>query len=204
VTLRARSAVATPSEVDLIRALAGGDLKALGTLFERHESAVRAYVGRLGVAPSDADDLVQATFLEVVRAADRFDPTYGSPNARGDAAAATRSWLFGIATWMVRRHQRSLRRRAARLLSWASLAANQTAPAQTPYEIVDAERSVDRLMRALERLSAPKREVFVLVTMEGMSGEDVARTLGIPVNTVWTRLHHARLELRKALSEVSR
>jgi DNA-directed RNA polymerase specialized sigma24 family protein len=42
------------------------------------------------------------------------------------------------------------------------------------------------------------------VTLEGMSGEEAARVLRIPVKTVWTRLHHARLELRAALSEGER
>jgi RNA polymerase sigma-70 factor (ECF subfamily) len=57
-----------------------------------------------------------------------------------------------------------------------------------------------RAQRALSRLSAKKREVFVLVALEGMSGAEVANALHIPVATVWTRLHHARLELRAALA----
>jgi RNA polymerase sigma-70 factor (ECF subfamily) len=60
------------------------------------------------------------------------------------------------------------------------------------------------MRRALFELSPKKREVFVLVALEGLSGEEVATTLGIPVNTVWTRLHHARSELRHALEEASR
>jgi RNA polymerase sigma-70 factor (ECF subfamily) len=43
--------------------------------------------------------------------------------------------------------------------------------------------------------------VFVLVTLEGMSGEEASAVLGIPINTVWTRLHHARRALRAALEE---
>jgi DNA-directed RNA polymerase specialized sigma24 family protein len=44
----------------------------------------------------------------------------------------------------------------------------------------------------------------VLVALEGLGGEEVGRTLGIPVATVWTRLHHARLELREALCREDR
>jgi RNA polymerase sigma-70 factor (ECF subfamily) len=85
----------------------------------------------------------------------------------------------------------------ARLALWAGLARSD-APA-TPAEIVESDETTRRLQRAFEGLSEKKREVFVLVTLEGLSGEEAARVLGIPVNTVWTRLHHARLELRAAL-----
>ena len=50
-------------------------------------------------------------------------------------------------------------------------------------------------------LSEKKREAFVLVTLEGLSGEEAAQALGVPVNTLWTRLHHARLELSAAIGE---
>jgi RNA polymerase sigma-70 factor (ECF subfamily) len=61
-----------------------------------------------------------------------------------------------------------------------------------------------RLQRAIDKLSDKKREVFVLITVEGLSGQDAAEVLNIPVNTVWTRLHHARLELRAAVEEDER
>jgi RNA polymerase sigma factor (sigma-70 family) len=173
---------------DLVAAVASGDLQALGTLFERFEPGVRRYLGRLGIASSDVDDLVQATFLEVVRAAGRFDPTYPA-----------RSWLFGIATVMVRRHRRSAGRAAAR----AGLFRRQPAPrpTPTPCEILESDDAMRLFARAFERLSPKKREAFVLVTLEGLSGEEAAGVLGIPVKTVWTRLHHARRELRSALGE---
>jgi RNA polymerase sigma-70 factor (ECF subfamily) len=52
------------------------------------------------------------------------------------------------------------------------------------------------MQAALARLSAKRREAFVLVTLEGTTGEDAAAALGISINTLWTRLHHARRDLR--------
>jgi RNA polymerase sigma-70 factor (ECF subfamily) len=184
----ARQSAPAPADHDLVAAVAKGNLEALGVLFDRYEPAVRRYLGRLGVAPSDVDDLVQATFLEVVRAARRFDPTY-----------PTRGWLFGIATVMLRRHRRSLNRTAARIAAWAGLL--RSAPPPTPAEFLESEDAMRRLVQAFDRLSLKKREVFALVTLEGISGAEAAAALGIPVNTVWTRLHHARRELRVALGE---
>lgn len=181
--------VAIPrSDAELLGAVASGNLDALGELFDRHEPDVRRYIARLGVPAGDVDDLVQVTFLEVVRAAERFDPAHPA-----------RSWLLGIATVMVRRHRRSLGRALARLLGLSEVP-RAPDPAR-PDQLYELDESTRRLHAAFSRLSTKKREVFVLCTFEGLSGPEVARALGIPVNTVWTRLHHARQELFAALAE---
>jgi RNA polymerase sigma factor (sigma-70 family) len=187
----APSTLIPPSDADLLAAIGTGDLDALGRLFDRYAHPLERYLRRLGVPPGDVDDLVQATFLELVRAAERFDSSY---SARG--------WLFGVAVLMVRRHRRSLARALARVAAWSPIAAEQAPP--TPAELFEGDEASARFELALSRLSVKKREVFVLVTLEGMSGEEAARVLRIPVKTVWTRLHHARLELRAALSEGER
>jgi RNA polymerase sigma-70 factor (ECF subfamily) len=181
-------AAAVVTDGELLTAVANGNLEALGQLFDRHAQSVRRFIGRIGVGESDADDLVQATFLEVVRAASRFDPRFPA-----------RNWLLGIAHAMVRRHRRSLRRAAARLATAAGL--TRSTPPPTPAEVFEGDDATRRLDHAFARLSAKKREVFVLVTLEGLSGEEAAGVLGIPINTIWTRLHHARSELRAALAE---
>lgn len=181
-------AATTVTDGELLAAIANGNLEALGQLFDRHARGVRRFVCRVGVGDGDADDLVQATFLEVVRAAARFDPRFSA-----------RSWLLGIAHAMVRRHRRSLRRAAARLATAAGL--TRSTPPPTPAELFEGDDTTRRLDQAFSRLSAKKREAFVLVTLEGLSGEEAAGVLGVPVNTIWTRLHHARAELRAAIAE---
>jgi RNA polymerase sigma-70 factor (ECF subfamily) len=57
-----------------------------------------------------------------------------------------------------------------------------------------------RFEAALARLTEEKRLVVLLVDREGVTGEEAARILGAPLNTIWTRLHYARAELRKALA----
>jgi RNA polymerase sigma factor (sigma-70 family) len=173
---------------DLVAAVGRGDLDALGKLFERHEPLLRRYFGRLGVTPGDVDDVIQAVFLEVMRAAERYDSQY-----------SVKSWLCGIATIMARRQHRSLARWAARMASWAGVETKNDVA--TPYDIVEHDQAARILKRALAGLSEKKREVFVLVTLEGLSGEEAARALGVPLKTVWTRLHYARRELRAALEQ---
>lgn len=183
----ARRAAPSPADSELVVQIAAGRLEALGVLFDRHEPAVRRYLARL-VRPSDVDDLVQATFLEVVRAAARFDPAF-----------AARNWLFGIASVVARRHRRSIAHTFARLAAWTERLRGEPAPVRTPVEELEVDDRVRRTERALAALSPKKREVLLLVSIEGLSGEEVASALGIPINTVWTRLHHARRELRAAL-----
>jgi len=179
---------AARSDGELVQSIARGDLDALGALFDRHQAALGRFFGRLGLSVADADDLVQATFLEVVRAAPRFDPSL-----------PLSGWLYGLASIMARRHRRSLARAAQRLLGWA----NQSGPdgPRSPEADLDRDQDLQRFRAAFERLSSKKREVFVLVVLEGLSGEEAARALDVPVNTIWTRLHHARRELRQALEQ---
>ena len=176
------------ADAELLASICHGDLRALGILFDRHEPAVKRLIGRMGVAAHEIDDLVQLTFLDVARAAPRFDP-----------ALPVRSWLFGLAIMVVRRHRRSIARFATRVAKWAT----EPPPRgpTLPDDALDTRRRADQAARALARLSRKKQEVFVMVVLEGMRGEEAAEALGIPVATVWTRLHHARRELRGHLKE---
>lgn len=190
MTAPARARASTLPDAELIAAIARGQLEALGALFDRHEPAVRRYFGRLGITPEDADDLVQATFLEAHRAAQRFDEQHSAL-----------SWLLGIATMMARRHRRSVGRALARIAAWAIHPRREFSESAAPDELVERDRAVQRVAAALDRLSDKKRETFVLIALEGLRGEEVAVALGIPVRTVWTRLHHARRELRALLAQ---
>lgn len=176
-----------PTDTALFARIRDGDTGALGLLYDRYDRDVRRVIARLGVPPSDVDDLVQATFLEVLSCAGHYD-----------GRECGKPWLLGLAIIMVRRHRRSLVRLAARLSSWASLPSRAT---ETPEEAVGASQAADRAQGALNRLSPKKREAFVLLALEGLSGEEAAKSVGVPPQTVWTRLHHARRELRAALEE---
>jgi RNA polymerase sigma factor (sigma-70 family) len=82
--------------------------------------------------------------------------------------------------------------------SFASVTAERSAP--TPERTASVTEDMRRFDAALARLPEEKRLVVLLVEAEGLSGDEVARILEIPPGTVWTRLHYAREELRKALA----
>ena len=179
----AASAMANPADADVLAKIAEGELDALGILFDRYEHVVKRFIGRLGVPPSDVDDLVQLTFLDLPGAASRFDDRW-----------PFKGWLLGLASVVVRRYRRAAKRRAARLVAWASEPWRRASPG--PDDEFEHQEAAQRALSALQRLSHKKREVFVMLVFEGLSGADAARALDVPIATIWTRMHHARRDLR--------
>ena len=75
----------------------------------------------------------------------------------------------------------------------------RASPVDAPSRTVEERDAQVKVGQALESLSEAKRQVFVLRELQGLSGEDIAAALGIPIKTVFTRLFHARAELEAAL-----
>jgi RNA polymerase sigma-70 factor, ECF subfamily len=175
-----RCDAAATSDADLMRALAGGEIGALGGLYDRHHAAVRRFIARATANAEDVDDLVHATFLAAGKSAGRYD---GRPSCC--------PWLIGIAAQLLRRRRRSFGRFLAVL---SSLRVRATA--SDPRAALQATGDLER---ALARLSEAKRLTLLMAEVEGMSCAEIAAALEIPIGTVWTRLHAARRELRRAM-----
>jgi len=163
------------SDGAILARVAEGDVAALGELYDRYAESLLRFVGR--VDARDPEDVVQTVFLRVLRIAGRF---------HADAASA-RPWLFAIATHVLQERSRALRRWAATLMRLASEAE------QSQSSRVDVRSDV---ARGLAQLTLAKRSVLILAEVEGFRCKEIAAMLAIPVGTVWTRLHHARRELR--------
>jgi RNA polymerase sigma-70 factor (ECF subfamily) len=161
--------------------LAAGQLGALGELYDRHQAALRSFIGRATGDAHDVDDLVHATFLAAAHSAERYD-----------GRASCRPWLIGIAAQLLRRRRRAVGRFVAVLTALQGT----LQPASDPRPALQARSDVER---ALAGLSEPKRITLLMAEVEGLSCDEIARALEIPVGTVWTRLHAARRELRRAV-----
>jgi RNA polymerase sigma-70 factor (ECF subfamily) len=106
--------------------------------------------------------------------------------------------LIGIAVRLIWRRRRTFSRLRSVLETWGLL---PVASPKTPEECTSSSEQEARLHRAIARLPEGRRVVVIMVEWEGMSGVEVASVLGVPVGTVWRRLHEARAELRRALEE---
>jgi RNA polymerase sigma-70 factor (ECF subfamily) len=166
----------------LLASVARGDLGSLGALFDRYHGLVRAVARQAGVRDAQLDDVVQDTFLRLVQLAPRYD-----------GRAVARPWLAGTAWRVAAEHRRSARRW---LQALSSLGREATAPAApTPEEHHARRQHLETLQRRLAALAEPLRAAYVLVELQGLSGDEAASALEIPVATVWTRLHNARKKL---------
>ena len=168
---------------ELLARVAQGDVRSLAKVYDRYAPMLLRFARRLGAA-DEAEDVVQNVFLRVVRLSAGFEPS----------VASARPWLFAITVRVVQERRRSLRRLAS--VMNALTAQKRSASTASAPEPTDLER-------CLEKLSHAKRSVVLLAEVEGFSCDEIASMLKIPVGTVWTRLHHARRELRAALEEPS-
>jgi RNA polymerase sigma-70 factor (ECF subfamily) len=170
-------------DAELLTRVAAGDVGALGALYDAYAPGLLRFARR-AAGSDDAEDIVQTVFLRVVRIAHTFDARV--PSAR--------PWLFAITARVVLERRRSLRRWAAALVS---LSAHAVPAAKNLGE------ARSDLEQGLKALTVAKRTVLVLAEVEGFTSDEIASMLEIPVGTVWTRLHHARRELRRFCEEDS-
>jgi RNA polymerase sigma-70 factor (ECF subfamily) len=170
------------SDSELMRELASGQLGALGELYDRYQAPLRGFITRATRDAHDVDDLVHATFLESAKCAQRYD-----------GRASCRPWLMGIAAQLLRRRRHALSRFVAVLAAFQSV----VRPASDPRPALHARPDLER---AFARLSEAKRITLLMAEVEGMSCEEIAEALQIPIGTVWTRLHSARREVRAAIT----
>jgi len=173
------------SDASALEALSQGHIGALGVLYDRYHGAVSSFVRRAMNDASDVEDIVHATFMTAAKAAANFD-----------GRQSCRPWLVGIAARLIHRRKRGLSRWARALQELTVREGNRYAD---PHRELAARDEVQRLSDALARLTESKRVVLLLAESEGLHSEEIAEILGIPVGTVWTRLHHARRDLRRML-----
>lgn len=175
----------------LIAECLAGHTPAFGALVRRYQDRLYNAVLRVADNPEDAADVVQEAFLNAYQSLNSF---------KGDAEFFT--WLYRIAFNAAISLRR--KRKAVVSLDGGSDEKGAAEPEdRSEYVRVGAalERSEEdaKLMAALGRLSPEHRVVLVLKDLEGQKYEDIAAVLDVPIGTVRSRLHRARLELRELL-----
>src|ERR1700719_629105 len=174
---------ATSDEV-LIGRIASGDRHAMQVLYARHQVRVYRFVLRLVRDEGTAEDLISEVFLDVWRQAGRFE---------GRSAVST--WLLAIARFKALSALR--RRKDVELDDEAANTIEDTS--DDPEVAVQKKDKSGALRKCLTALSPDHREIVDLVYYHEKSVEEVAEIVGIPENTVKTRLFYARKKLADLL-----
>jgi RNA polymerase sigma-70 factor (ECF subfamily) len=152
-----------------------------GAIFDRHATMLHRYlVRRLG--PDEAESMVGEVFRIAFEKRHTYDLV--RPTAR--------PWLYGIATNLLAKHRR---REARRIHAVARLAADRLPAVDFADGVsvaVDASERWPRVADAVIALPGPERDALVLHVWEGLSYEEVADALSVPIGTVRSRLNRAR------------
>ncbi len=153
-------------------------------VFRAHSDYVWRTLRTLGVHPSHLDDALQETFLVVHKRLSEF---------RGEAELKT--WIYAV-TYRV---AQNFRRRVHDHFSHAELPISTPCSGLSPEGSVALEQAAHFVTAFCETLPVERRDVFVLCMLEERSAPEAAALLGVPLNTVYSRLRLARLEFRTAL-----
>lgn len=168
------------------------------TLYDTWFGQVFHWLRLLGAPAADQEDLAQEVFLVVRRRLSDFD----GRNLAG--------WLYQISRRQVLRYKRlrwvqrvlHLSTNRAVLAQAEAELASRSAVIASPYAALEAKESRELVQSLVAGMSEKRRVVFALFEIDGHTGEEIAEILEVPLNTVWTRLYHARRDFLAALARV--
>ena len=155
----------------------------LEQVYEQWADYVWRMLQRLGVRSADLEDLCHDVFLIAHR---RFGEFHGR--------VAVNAWLFGICLRVSANYRRRARVRHAHIdAALEQEARHVRAPASAePDQQLARRQAQARVQAVLESMDLSKRAVFLMYEIEGLGCQQIAEQLGVPVGTVYSRLHAAR------------
>ncbi len=172
------------ADADLVRAWRGGDERGATLLVSRHAQAITRFLLSAGAEAGEADDLVQETFIRAFRGLDGW---------RGEAAF--RSWLFTIASNLLRDQYRRRKGRVMVALEDQPLTAGDDPAAELAGR--EAERQLSAGLETLPRL---QREVFLLRAQQGLDYDSIAEALSTTPGAARVHYHHAVKRLKELMA----
>jgi RNA polymerase sigma-70 factor, ECF subfamily len=164
----------------LVERVQRDDLAAFEELYRLTRDDVARTLFHLVGARADLEDLLQDTYLKLLKAVPRYK-----------GQSRFRTFLYGVCANVALMHLRWWRRRREDVM--ADLP-ETIAPGQDPEAVAQSKEAQRLVQRALASMSAKKRIVFVYHELCDMGPEEIAEATDTPYNTVRSRLHHARME----------
>ena len=178
------------SDEALIKQILCGDKEQFARLVIRHQQRVLRFILKYEHNVDDAEDLAQETFLQAFRALPSFN--YQSRFS---------TWLTGIAFNLIKNH---INRTPTKQYAHVDIDEQQErigAVADNPVEECERSQMFAAMAQAFDALPVEMRDAMALVVSAGLSYDEAATTLGLPVGTLKSRLCRARLQLTDTLGE---
>ncbi|HEX4946902.1 MAG TPA: sigma-70 family RNA polymerase sigma factor [Blastocatellia bacterium] len=176
------------SELALLRRVADKDQDAFRQLYTRYHKRLFAYLLKFLSQPETAEEVLDDVMFEVWRQAAKF---------KGESKLAT--WIFGIA-----HHQamNALRRQGSTKVVELAEVNEPLASPDNPHTEAEQSHLREKIKTALAQLSADHRAVLELTFYHGFSYLEIAKIVQCPVNTVKTRMFHAKRQLQAWLQKM--
>ncbi len=179
------------SDKDLLFDLVNGDMDAFNVIVDRYKNRLFNFVYRFVHDADVAEDIVQETFLRVFRKRREYR-----------AIANFSTWIFTIAGNLAKSELRRRKR-------WRLFSIDAGPDDEKGFDILDTGLKPDRaaavrilgehVQDSIDRLQSKYKEALILRDVEGMSYQQIAEVVGVPVGTVKSRVNRARLKLQKRL-----
>jgi RNA polymerase sigma-70 factor, ECF subfamily len=160
-------------------------------LFRDHAAFVANFLHRLGIGPSEVDDLVQEVFLVAHRRGGFIE----------DGRARPTTWLAEISIRVASVARRS--RRRSREHPDHEAVVDARSREVDPARAAETTEALDRVQSALDSLDADRRAIFILFELEGEPCQAIADAFQIPIGTVYSRLHKARKQFKEAHARIA-
>ena len=185
-----RDARAECADTTLIQRWQDGDADAFDELYSQHAPAIYRLGWAMLQQTQAAEDVVQEAFVQAYLKLGSFE---------GKSAFYT--WLYRIAFHAAIDRTRSRRYGLARTVGGLGDLSEATDRGEGPAERLDRQERERLVRQAISRLDEDHRAVLVLREMDGCCYETIAEILNVPIGTVRSRLHRARLQMRELLQE---
>jgi RNA polymerase sigma factor (sigma-70 family) len=182
-----------PPDSLLVQSARRGDVAACQELIRRHQDRVYTIAYSYVQDREEALDITQDTFLRMLE---------GLPGFREQASF--RTWLQRIVVnrcldWRRSRARRPTPASLEEVGSSEGIEPVETRASLQPHRVLENRELREQIQAAIAAVPEPLRTVVVLADIQGLAPAEVAKVLGCPVNTAKTRLHRARLLIRKRL-----
>lgn len=176
-----------PSDGELVTRAAGGERAAFAAIYNRHHASIYRFARSMTGSASMAEDITQEVFLVLIQALKRYEP----------ARAALGTYLYAIARNVARHRLRQERR----FVGLDIAGANEPRAADDPSRAMVRSQAIARVRALISGLLPRYREVLILCDLHGLSYEEAATVLNVPIGTVRSRLHRARRQLAARLAQ---
>ena len=181
-------------EKELVQRAVAGDQMAYRAIYQLHEKAIRSRVSGYFTWKADVDDVVSESFQKAFTNLPNFD-----------TQRELRPWLSTIATRTALDHLASIKREDQKKEGIKLKASGESPEGQGPITDVDPEEEIingenhERLMAFIDELSSLYKDVMIKYMMEELEYEEIAKELGLELNTVRTRIRRGKQQLAEMM-----